>query len=136
MEGAKIRFRHGPTRPCSGITMWAQSRRWITDLGLFVDVDRLGISLTVFLRRVLTARKPFQFCAKRDPLVKRIIFYFNFKHFYKKRKKLAPPKVKKYFWSRSKNRFFIFIQFSMKNFEKNRPQNFRSQNFHSKWYGK
>ena len=59
-----------------------------------------------------SGRKRLQFCVQRDPLGKRMIFHKNFKHFYKKRKKLAPPKVKNYVWSRSN----IFDFFDLKIF--------------------
>ena len=81
-----------------------------------------------------SGRKRLQFCAQSDPLGKRINFHKNFKHFYKKRKKLAPPKVKNYVWSRSKN----FDFFDLKNFHSKLYENekirkclkfFRSQNF-------
>ena len=53
-------------------------------------------------------RERLQFSAQRDPLGKRMIFHKIFTKFYKKRKRLAPPKVKKYFWSRSKKSIFHF----------------------------
>ena len=37
-----------------------------------------------FLHRVLSASLSHPFCAQRDPLVKRMIFYKNFKKFHKK----------------------------------------------------
>ena len=74
-----------------------------------------------FLRRVLPARKRHPFCAQRDPLVKRMIFYKNFKKFHKKLNWKFSSGTQKLFLVEIKNfrKFSIsfFIHFWMKNFE-------------------
>ena len=55
-----------------------------------------------------SGRKRLQFCAQRDPLGKRMIFHKKIATFYKKRKKLAPPKVKNIFGRDQKKNDFSF----------------------------
>ena len=92
---------------------WAQSRTWIMDFAIFVDVGLLSTRLTHFYATAPDGSQTVQFCAQRDPLGKRITFEKKSTTFIKNQKSWSIRKSKKYFGRDQK--FSIF--FDLKNFE-------------------